>query len=76
MKNQLEASVALLLAALGLIYLRRRARARQLPLPPGPEPEFLIGNLRHIPKQLEWIEYAKMSEKYNSKCAPFDCCSI
>lgn len=66
MKNQLEVSVAVLLVGLGLIYLRRRNKARLLPLPPGPKSEFLIGNLRHIPKTEEWIAYAKMSKDYKS----------
>ncbi|KAF8600648.1 cytochrome P450 [Ceratobasidium sp. AG-I] len=66
MKNQLEISVAVLLAGLGLIYLRRREKAQLLPLPPGPEGDFLLGNLRHIPKEEEWAAYAKMSEDCNS----------
>ncbi|KAF8600643.1 cytochrome P450 [Ceratobasidium sp. AG-I] len=66
MKNQLEISVAVLLAGLGLIYLRRREKAQLLPLPPGPEGDFLLGNLRHIPKEEEWAAYAKMSKDCNS----------
>ena len=67
MKKELEVSLAVFLAGLGLVYLRRRKKDRQLPLPPGPEGDFLLGNLRHVPKGDEWIGYAKMSKDYNSK---------
>lgn len=69
MRKELEVSIAVLLTGLGLIYIRRREKAQQLPLPPGPEAEFLIGNLRHMPKEREWAAYAKMSEDHNSKYA-------
>ncbi|KAG9096235.1 hypothetical protein FS749_008866 [Ceratobasidium sp. UAMH 11750] len=66
----MSASVQLLaiviLASLGFLYYHSRNRALQHPLPPGPPGHFLFGNLKGIPKQREWLEYANLSAKYGS----------
>jgi hypothetical protein len=55
-----------LLAGLGLVILRRRAGTKRLPLPPSPPPHLLLGNLKDLPKEREWLGYAKISQDCQS----------
>lgn len=48
-----------------LFFLVRRRRNRDR-LPPGPKGVFLLGNALQMPREREWLTYAKWSEKYGS----------
>lgn len=43
---------------------RKRANPQGYPYPPGPKPEFLVGNLRHMPKRAQWLEFTKLGKLY------------
>ncbi|KAG8719081.1 hypothetical protein FRC08_003699 [Ceratobasidium sp. 394] len=66
MSASVQLMATVILASLGFLYYHFRDRALRHPLPPGPPRHFLFGNLKYIPKQREWLEYANLSEKYGS----------
>jgi len=46
------------------LFLRRQQP--QLPFPPGPTGQRLIGNLRDLPTQYQWLKYEKMGQDIGS----------
>lgn len=54
------------LCALCFLLLRNWAQASQSAklLPPGPARRFLIGNLLDLPKELDWLHWAKFKKLY------------
>jgi hypothetical protein len=50
------------------IFLQDRNRtSMRAPLPPGPKPQFLVGNLKDLPKpgQREWEHWLKHKDLYS-----------
>lgn len=68
LNEHIEVLLALVLICLALVYLFRRSKALPLPLPPGPAKGFLIGNMRHLVRQHEWLACAKMGQDRNRMC--------
>ncbi|QRW08749.1 cytochrome P450 family protein [Ceratobasidium sp. AG-Ba] len=64
--NYLQVADLLLVAVCVLFYARVRYKRPSRPLPPSPPKHPLLGNLRDIPKQREWVHYAKMSKELQS----------
>lgn len=55
--------VASLLSAIAYRLFLRRQRPR-LPFPPGPKGLPLIGNLRDLPAQYQWLKYEKWGQEF------------
>ncbi|KAJ6555305.1 hypothetical protein DFH09DRAFT_570322, partial [Mycena vulgaris] len=47
-----------------LLFLLGRRRRNRDQLPPGPKGVLLLGNALQMPREREWLTYAKWSEKY------------
>nr|GAT55001.1 cytochrome P450 [Mycena chlorophos] len=55
---------ALILWVVWLAFKRFRSPGSALPLPPGPKPDFLLGNLRHLPVENAGEVFREMSKEY------------
>lgn len=56
--------LAAFLAGATLFILKRKVK--NPPYPPGPSRLPIIGNLRDLPSQQEWVTYANWSRKYGT----------
>ena len=61
LSNAVYCTAATLIAAV-IYYHRRRLSLRRLP--PGPKPELIIGNLRQIPTQYQWLTFSQWGKQY------------
>ncbi|KIK53485.1 hypothetical protein GYMLUDRAFT_250310 [Collybiopsis luxurians FD-317 M1] len=59
----LGGSLIVYISFLGFWLWFRKLR-NTLPYPPGPEPHILLGNLKDVPVEYQWIEYTKWAKKY------------
>lgn len=59
-------AVAVAVALFGILFIWSRRRNVKLPYPPGPKGLPLIGNLFDVPKQHEWLTYAKWSRDFGT----------
>ncbi|QRV94505.1 cytochrome P450 family protein [Ceratobasidium sp. AG-Ba] len=64
--NYLQLADMLLAAACILFYVLVRYKRPSRPPPPSPPKYPLLGNIRDIPKQREWVHYATMSKELQS----------
>jgi len=63
--------VSALLAAVGVYMIVRASNSRRGPsLPPGPPPDFLIGNLRHVPMSHMSDGFAALARTYGAVLVP------
>ncbi|KZT32144.1 cytochrome P450 [Sistotremastrum suecicum HHB10207 ss-3] len=63
--NVLDAVSVWSLWLIGIFLLYRLFRRENpLPLPPGPVPDFILGNLLHLPKSHEWRTYLEWGKAY------------
>ena len=60
--------VAFLLSAIVYRLLQGRRRPR-LPFPPGPKGHPLIGNLRDMPAQYQWLKYEEWGNDLGKRCS-------
>ena len=60
--------VALLLLAIVYRLLQGKRRSR-LPFPPGPKGLPLIGNLRDMPAQYQWLKYEGWGKDLGKRCS-------
>ncbi|TDL26571.1 cytochrome P450 [Rickenella mellea] len=60
----LDVSVGILALYLLKHYLLPSKSTSKLPLPPGPKPRPLIGNLLDLPKEYDWLHWAKHKPLY------------
>ncbi|KAG9123143.1 hypothetical protein FRC07_000181 [Ceratobasidium sp. 392] len=67
-----QLSAAVLLCSLGVLYIHYRNAALQRPLPPGPPRHFLLGNIKSIPKQRDWLAYVELSKQHGSDVISFN----
>jgi hypothetical protein len=55
-----------LLSAIAYLLLQRRKQSRP-PFPPGPKGLPLIGNLRDLPNEDQWLTYEKWGQDFGEK---------
>jgi hypothetical protein len=60
--------IACVSAAVGVVWwLLLRGQRSCMPCPPGPKGLPVIGNIREIPKDYEWLTYRKYAEQYGKR---------
>ncbi|KAJ7671572.1 cytochrome P450 [Mycena polygramma] len=58
-------SIVLPLIVLAGAWLAKRYKSTShLPFPPGPKPSFIIGNLRDLPREQQWITFTEWGKQY------------
>jgi hypothetical protein len=67
-----ELHVFLLVAASCAGWALYRRRRSKYPFPPGPRPDPIIGNLRQMPTEYQWVTWAEWAKQYG----PLTYCSV
>jgi hypothetical protein len=65
---------ALVTLAAGVAYLAWHYvhKTTQPPRPPGPKGLPVIGNMRDMPTEYEWVAYKKLAKQYGKRYIPID----